>query len=160
MLTPETLIRQLDLQPLPGEGGCFRQTWILPSTDGDPPLGTAILYLITPESFSALHRLDADEIFHFYLGDACEQIVIDANGEAHIGILGPDLLAGQQVQTVVPRGSWQGTRLLPGGAWALVGTTMTPGYHQDGFELATRADLGDWPETTRILATSYLADGA
>lgn len=159
MLTADEVIAAFGLEPLEGEGGYFRQTWILPSESG-APLGTSIMYLVTPESFSALHRLDADEIFHFYLGDPCEQIVIGEDGEVESYILGQDFGAGQLVQNVVPKGTWQGTKLVEGGDWALLGTTMTPGFHLDGFELASRDDLNSLPVETAAIATPYLAEGA
>lgn len=159
MPTADQIITALNLQPLEGEGGFFRQTWIRPAEDG-APLGTAILYLVTPTEFSSLHRLDADEIFHFYLGDPCEQFVIGPDNQASTTVLGHDLLNGEQVQSVVPAASWQGTKLIEGGSWALVGTTMSPGFHLDGFELATSDDLADMPADVAAIATSYLADGA
>jgi predicted cupin superfamily sugar epimerase len=159
MPTASEVIDALNLQPLPGEGGYFRQTWVLPSVGGRPA-GTAIIYLITPDSFSALHRLDADEIFHYYLGDPCEQVVIDSAGQLTTSVLGPDVLAGQCVQTVVPQDAWQGTKLVEGGRWALVGTTMAPGYHHAGFELATKDHLCDLAPHIAAVATSHLADGA
>lgn len=159
MLTADEVISALNLEPLDGEGGFFRQTWILPSEAGAPQ-ATAIVYLITPESFSALHRLDADEIFHFYLGDPCEQIVIDEQGGLVSTVVGHDILAGHQVQTIVPKGTWQGTKLIDGGRWALLGTTMTPGFHLGGFELASRNDLSSLTIGVAGIATDYLADGA
>lgn len=159
MLTARDVIEMLGLQPLPGEGGYFRQSWIETGT-GERPIGTAIMYLVTPESFSALHRLDADEVFHFYLGDACEQIVISESGEVTEATLGQDLVAGHQVQSVVPKRSWQGTRLVDGGSWALLGTTMAPGYSPTGFELATADDLRDLDMGSAARAFRYLADGA
>lgn len=159
MPTAEEIISVLELEPLDGEGGYFRQTWILPS-DAGGPAATAILYLVTPEEFSGLHRLEADELFHFYLGDPCEQVFIDPTGEVTSTILGSDVLSGQQVQAVVPKGCWQGTRLVEGGEWALLGTTMTPGFQPAGFELASIEDLNAMPIETVAIATSYLADGA
>lgn len=159
MTTADDVIRALDLQPLPGEGGYFRQTWIQ-GEESERPIGTAILYLITPESFSGLHRLDADEVFHFYLGDPCGQITIDRHGVLRSIVLGSEILAGEQVQSIVPTGCWQGTKLLPGGTWALVGTTMAPGYRHAGFELASPADLRNLPIDIAAVATEYLADGA
>ncbi len=159
MLTAKEIIARLNLQPLEGEGGFFRRSWTLPSESG-PPRATAIFYLMTPDSFSALHRLYADEVFHLYMGDPCEQIVIDERGEVSTTYLGHDLLGGQQVQSVVPKGLWQGTRLLNGGEWALLGTTMTPGFYEGGFELATEDDLKHLPAGTASIATSYLAGGA
>lgn len=159
MPTAEEIISALNLQPLDGEGGFFRQTWILPSSD-DAPAATAILYLVTPDDFSALHRLHADEVFHFYLGDPCEQIAIHPDGDLTTTILGSDVLTGQQVQTIVPKQCWQGTRLVEGGQWALLGTTMTPGFNLQGFELASRNDLQTMPIEIAAVATSYLAGGA
>ena len=159
MPTAAEIIAALNLEPLQDEGGYFRQTWILPS-DAGAPQGTAILYLIQPNDFSSLHRLDADEIFHFYMGDACEQLIIHPDHEAETRVIGHDILHGQLVQSVVPAGTWQGTRLVPGGQWALVGTTMTPGFHRDGFELATEGDLQNLSAALWEIATGYLADGA
>lgn len=136
-LSAAEVIDAFDLEPLEGEGGYFRQTWIAPGDRGDAPVGTCILYLVTPDSFSALHRLDHDEIFHFYLGDPCEAVMVAPDGTLTEVVLGQDVSAGMKVQHVVPAGWWQGTRLAPGGEWALLGTTMAPGFHPDGFELAT-----------------------
>lgn len=157
-MTVDDVIAHLGLMPLPGEGGFYRQTWI---EEGEHrPLGTAIMYLVTPESFSALHRLDADEVFHFYLGDPCEQIVISSSGELTTCVLGQDIAADQRVQTVVPKDHWQGTSLVEGGAWALLGTTMAPGYLQSGFELATIDDLAEFAAGVAMIASRYLAEKA
>jgi hypothetical protein len=48
--------------------------------------------------------------------------------------LGPDLLAGEHPQGVVPAGAWQAARSL--GAWTLLGCTVAPGFDFAGFELA------------------------
>ena len=125
-MTRDELIRMLELEPLPGEGGYFRQTWVAP----DRIAGTAIYYLVTddPHGFSAMHRLPTDEVYHFYLGDPVEQLLLHADGTSEVVVLGQDLSAGQRVQHVAPRDVWQGTRLVAGGRWALLGTTMAPGF--------------------------------
>jgi uncharacterized protein len=153
MYTAERLIELLDLQPLAGEGGYFRQTWVaadtIPAT-GLParyarakPAGTAIYYLVTDarDGFSALHRLPTDEVYHFYLGDPVEQLLLHADGRRERVILGSDLLGGQRVQHVAPAGSWQGTRLVPGGRVALLGATMAPGFDPEDFERGDRDAL-------------------
>ena len=96
----------------------------------DKPFGTAIVYMLTadPNSFSALHKLPSDEIWHFYLGDPVELLQLNPDGSSERIILGQDLLGGQKVQHVVPHDVWQGSRLLPGGQFAILGTTMAPGY--------------------------------
>jgi hypothetical protein len=153
MPTPQAIIELLHLQPLPVEGGYFRQTWIadeaipagaLPTRYArSKPVGTAIYYLLTDEagSFSAFHRLPTDEVYHFYLGDPVEQWLLHEGGRVERVLLGPDLDAGQCVQHVAPRGAWQGSRLVPGGRFALLGTTMAPGFDPEDYESGVREGL-------------------
>ncbi|HEY9088042.1 MAG TPA: cupin domain-containing protein [Anaerolineaceae bacterium] len=146
----QDLIARFAMQPLP-EGGWFSQGYISPELLAreqlperyreDKPFGTAILYLISAENFSALHRLPTDEIYHFYLGDPVEMLLIDTSGAAQRVTLGPDVLNGQQVQFVAPRGAWQGSRVQPGGQFALLGTTMAPGFTPTDYEEARREEL-------------------
>ena len=149
----EQLIRLLRLEPLPVEGGYFRQTWssdvqmpasALPARYSSPrPAGTAIYYLLTsdPDSFSAMHRLTSAEVYHFYLGDPVEMLLLHPEPEAQRIVLGPDLAAGKHVQYVVPRSVWQGSRLVRGGRFALLGTTMAPGFDPADFTLGSRDEL-------------------
>jgi predicted cupin superfamily sugar epimerase len=135
------------------EGGHFRQTYVseemlaaaaLPARYGRAkPLSTAIYYLLTDEadSFSALHRLPTEEVYHFYLGDPVELLLLHAEGRSELAVLGPDLMAGQSVQLVVPRGVWQGSRLRAGGRLALLGTTMAPGWDPLDYEGGEREAL-------------------
>ncbi len=157
-LTADEVIQHLDLQPLAGEGGYYRQTYVIPGESGHP-VTTAILFLVTPESWSGLHRLASDELFHVYLGDACQMVVLASDGTLTEHRLGAHIAAGEQVQVLVPGGTWQGTRLVPGGdhGWALLGTTMTPGFRSDQFELATAQTLEPFPATIREALRPYLA---
>ena len=142
MTTAAELIARLDLAPLPGEGGWFRETW---RTEA----GSAILYLLSgdADSFSALHRLPTDEIFHFYLGDPVEMLELHPGGRSEVVILGTDLTAGQRVQHTVPAGVWQGSRLAAGGDWALMGTTMAPPFRFPDYEPGGRdALVAGWPD--------------
>lgn len=148
--TAAQLIEYLGLEPLTIEGGLFRQTYVaaesiaadaLPQRYRGPrTFGGAIYYLLTsdPDSFSALHRLETDEIYHFYLGDPVEMLLLHPDARGERVVLGTDILGGQQVQFVVPRDVWQGSRVLAGGSFALMGTTMAPGF-----------DLADWAEGKR-----------
>ncbi len=153
MLTAEEIVEQLELESLPIEGGLFRQTYVaseeipasaLPARYGrSKPLCTAIYYLLTdqPDSFSALHRLPTDEIYHFYLGDPVEMLLLHPEGQSERVILGQDLLAGQHVQYVVPAGVWMGSRVTEGGRFALMGTTMAPGYDDQDYEGGDKGEL-------------------
>jgi predicted cupin superfamily sugar epimerase len=131
------VIAALGLEPLPREGGFFRQTW---RTEA----GSAILYLMTPADFSALHRLRADEIWHFHAGDAVEHIQFDPRvGALRRTVLGPDVARGEAPQLVVPAGNWQGARLglARHQGWALLGATLAPPWNEREFELGVRAEL-------------------
>jgi predicted cupin superfamily sugar epimerase len=100
-------------------------------------VGTAIYYLLVDGSPSRLHRVDADEVFHWYAGDVVELLRLGPSDEAEVVHLGADLAAGQVPQTVIPASWWQGLRVTTAGAWALLGCTVSPGFEFDGFELAT-----------------------
>jgi uncharacterized protein len=140
-MTAEDVIAALGLQPLPMEGGWFRETYRSAARTGDKSLATAIYFLITPTSFSRLHRLPSDELFHFYLGDPVEQLQLFPDGTGRIVTLGTDLAAGQQPQSLVPAGVWQGSRLKLGGRFTLLGTTMSPGFEFTDFEAGERNSL-------------------
>lgn len=147
MLTANELIQILDLRPLPFEGGFYRETyrskerWPFAGSAPAKSLATAIYYLVTPESFSALHRLPTDEIFHCYLGGPVNQLLLFPDGQGQVRTLGPDLAAGHQLQAVVPAGVWQGSFLPSGIPYALLGTTMAPGFDPGDYEPGRRADL-------------------
>jgi predicted cupin superfamily sugar epimerase len=151
MPTAEEIIKHLQLQPHPKEGGFFRETFrsaellaasALPSRyPGARSASTAIYYLLTPSTYSALHRLQTDEIFHFYLGDPIRMVQLHADGSSTTVVLGPDVLGGQQMQLVVPRGVWQGSLLEPGGAFALLGCTVAPGFEYADYESGDRQTL-------------------
>jgi predicted cupin superfamily sugar epimerase len=146
----ETIIRQLGLRPHP-EGGFYRETYrsgeaiaaaALPARYGkDRDLSTAIYYLLTPDSFSSLHRLQSDELFQFLLGDAVTMLQLHDDDRGETITLGQDILAGQQLQVVVARGIWQGMLLNDGGRFALLSTTVSPGFDFADFEVGTRAAL-------------------
>lgn len=149
----DQIIQHFNLQPLPGEGGLFLQSYraseaipkeALPARySADKTFCTAIFYLLTadPDSFSALHKLPTDEIYHFYAGDPVEMLLLHPDGRGERLILGPDFLNGQQVQFVVPHDVWQGSHLLPGGRFALLGTTMAPGYDDSDYTGGRRVEL-------------------
>lgn len=150
-MTAEEIKALLQLEPLPVEGGFFRETYrsrceLSPSClpkgfSGARSLATAIYYLITPEAFSVLHRLPGDEIFHFYCGDPVLMLQLLPDGTASIVMLGVDLVNGHQPQVVVPGGIWQGCRLTREGSWALLGTTMSPGFDSADYETGERERL-------------------
>lgn len=88
-----------------------------------------------------MHRLNSDEIFHFYLGDPIEMLQLWPDGTGRTLMLGSDLLEGMQPQVVVPTGIWQGARLLKSGRFALLGTTVSPGFEFADYESGQREEL-------------------
>jgi predicted cupin superfamily sugar epimerase len=154
MPNPQEVIAALGLQPHPIEGGFFRETYrssgVIPSKslppgyhDGrDRSIGTAIYYLLTRDTFSELHRLPTEEVFHFYLGGPVRMLQVFPDGKARDIIIGTDILAGQQPQVVVPAGVWQGSSLEPGEHdFALLGATVCPGFDYADYEQGRRSDL-------------------
>lgn len=136
LLDAERVIALLQLKPLKFEGGYFRQTYYSESS-------TAIYFLLTsvPPSFSVLHSLPHDEIWHFYTGDTVELLLLYPEGHGKVLELGNDLENGHRPQIVVPAKTWQGARVLSVGKWALLGTTMAPGFNTDEFNRGRRSEL-------------------
>ena len=147
MLTAKQIIEHFNMQPLDIEGGAFIRVYesedvltqnLLPERyrffRQEKPFSTAILFLLTDQSCSRLHRLPTDEVYHFYLGDPVELVELLPNGTVQKTILGQDILHGQKVQHTVQKSSWQGSKVLTGGKFALLGTTMAPGYTAEDFE--------------------------
>lgn len=159
-LTADELIVRLGLAPLPMEGGLYRETWRstvqLPGLDAPPGVtrvaGTAIFYLLTPGTSSAMHRLPIDEVYHFLLGDPVEMLQLEDAAPPRRLVLGHDLRAGEQLQVVVPAGVWQGSRLRAGGAWALMSVTVAPGFEFADYESGdARALAAAWPDAAAFV---------
>jgi predicted cupin superfamily sugar epimerase len=142
----------LGLVPHPREGGWYVRTWEageFVAADafrdgryaGARRTSTAIYYLLEPGTFSEMHVLASDEVFHHYLGGAVEMLQLFADGSSKVTVLGKEIAAGQVLQHVVPRGVWQGSRMLREGEWALLGCTVSPGFE---FEDYRDSAAGSW----------------
>jgi uncharacterized protein len=153
----------LKLQPLPVEGGYFAETYRSKFTlsqrslpfghPGERALSTAIYYMLTPDTFSAMHRLKGDEVYHFYLGDPAEMLILKPDGSGETLLMGQEIASGMRLQHVVRGGVWQGSRLVPGGKFALLGTTMAPGFDPADFELGARDELSArYPACAELIA--------
>ena len=163
-MTAEDVKKLLGLQPHPVEGGWFVRTYeaaemIAPEAfadgrySGARHTGTAIYYLLEPGTFSEMHRLRSDEIFHFYAGDAVELLRLYADGTGELTVIGRDLVAGQRPQLVVEKGVWQGSRLVAGGSWALLGCSVSPGFELVDYDEGYCAELSAaWPEWATMIA--------
>jgi predicted cupin superfamily sugar epimerase len=164
MMTAEDVKKMLGLQPHPREGGWYVRTYEAEERVGAEAFadgryagarltGTAIYYLLEPETFSEMHRLKSDEVFHFYAGDAVEMLQLTADGKGAVVVIGSDLLRGQRPQVVVRRDVWQGSRLVRGGRWALLGCTVSPGFEFEDYEEGGRGELiAGWTEFAEEIA--------
>lgn len=162
-MTAEEVKRLLGLQPHPREGGWFVQTYAAEERIGTTMFedrryadsrrtGTAIYYLLEPDTFSEMHRLRSDEIFHFYAGDPIEMLQLLPDGSGRTVVIGNDLAAGQRPQLLVERGVWQGSRLIAGGRWALLGCTVSPGFEYEDYESGAREELrARWPAWEQMI---------
>jgi hypothetical protein len=140
-------IDRLGLQRHP-EGGWYGEVYratepILPAGlppryEGPRAAGTAIYFMLAGEDFSAFHRLQSDEIWHFYAGCSLTIHRIDPQGVATQAVLGPDAERGQQFQVVIPHGYWFAAVLDTPGAYCLMGCTVAPGFDFRDFELGAR----------------------
>jgi predicted cupin superfamily sugar epimerase len=159
----------LGLRPHPREGGWYIRTWEseerieaaafrssgAPRYTGPRRTSTAIYYLLEPGTFSEMHVLQSDEIFHHYSGAAVELLQCFADGSSKRVVIGKDLAAGQRPQVVVERGVWQGSHLLQPAApnsWALLGCTVSPGFEFEDYADASREELvARWPHERELL---------
>lgn len=162
MPNAEEIIKKLGLVPHPSEGGFFREIYRsdekikkdhLPERFGSGRrFSTSIYYMLTPDTFSSIHRLKSDEIYHFYLGDTVTMLLLFPSGKSKIITLGTDIMSGQKLQVMVPRNTWQGSFLNAGGEYALMGTTVAPGFEYDDFEAGKREQLiEEFPEQGELI---------
>jgi predicted cupin superfamily sugar epimerase len=66
-----------------------------------------------------------------------------ADGTKRVITLGKDILNGQQVQVVIPKGTWQGAVIEEPGKFALMGCTVAPAFDFEDFEMADRKQILD-----------------
>ena len=170
-ITAERLIEMLDLAPLPRQGGYYRETWrsdvsisqfaLGAEYDGPRAAGTSIYYMLTPDTVSRMHRLPAPETYHFYMGDPVEMLLLHAQLSDTV-IFGQDIMVGQKPQFTVPGMMWMGARLLPaaresalpGYGFALMGTTVSPGFDFDDLEMGDGDSLAyAYPDHALLIRT-------
>ena len=164
--TAQAYIEALQLLPHP-EGGFYKETYRSDCTVQPQPAtslsssqlapvraaSTGIYFLLEHGNFSAFHRIASDEMWHFYAGDALEVLELPETGELVITHLGTDLAKGETFQHVVKANTWFASRVAPGGAYALVGCTVAPGFDFSDFQLADRVHLSSqFPKHTEVIA--------
>jgi len=162
-MTADEVKKILGLVKHPREGGWYVRTWeseefVAASCfeegryEGARRTSTAIYYLLEPGTFSEMHVLKSDEIFHHYMGGAVEMLQLFDDGRSERIVIGKDLEAGERPQHVVRAGVWQGSRLLRSEGWALLGCTVSPGFEFVDYEDASAEELvAKWPGEAEMI---------
>jgi len=155
-MTAEEVKKLLGLVPHPREGGWYVRTFeareFVAAEVGERRTSTAIYYLLEPGTFSEMHRLKSDEVFHHYLGGAVEMLRLFADGRGERVLIGKDLEAGERPQVVVERGVWQGSRLVGAEGFALLGCSVSPGFEFEDYEAGRAAELVEgWSEWREMI---------
>jgi len=148
--TADFWIAQLQLQPHP-EGGFFKEVYrseekisadfLSTRYQAERCFATSIYFLLKSGQISAFHRLQSDEIWHFYTGSPIRVYIIDQVGVLSETLLGPDVLNKEVFQLVIPHGCWFAAEVTREDSYSLIGCTVAPGFDFHDFELATKAGL-------------------
>ena len=172
--TAGRLIAHYHMRPVPQEGPWFSLSYssedqiagaaLPPRYAGQPrAAGNAIVAIVTPREFSAMHRLQSDEVWHFYGGSPLEMLLLYPDGHGRKITLGSDVLAGQSPQLTVPHGVWQGAapRASTPGSYSFIGNQLSPGFDYADFEIGFRDALQrQYPNFAKELARLTRAEYA
>jgi uncharacterized protein len=103
--------------------------------EGSRPFGSVLYFMVTPEAQIRLHRIRSDQMYHHYLGEPLEVLLLYPDGTGGITVIGSDLAAGMRPQLFIPGGTFHISRLRAGSAFALLGTTEWPAFESPDLEL-------------------------
>ena len=140
-MNAERVVSELRLIAHP-EGGYYREMYrssvTVLTADGQRRSAlTNIYFLLTGDTFSAWHRIDADETWHFYRGSDLVISIINADGTLEDQRIGPE----GPWQTTVPAGRHFAAHVADATGYALVGCSVAPGFEFSAFELPSREAL-------------------
>lgn len=159
-ITAKEIIDLYQLAPHP-EGGYYSETYrstgeidgslLTPQLNGKRSYSTAIYFLLEKGQKSQLHRLQFDEIFHFYLGEPLSVWILYPDHRFEKITMGQDILSGQQMQLVIPANSWFGA--IPDGNYSFIGCTLAPGFDFVDFELKDpKLLMDDYPSAREMIS--------
>lgn len=121
------------------EGGWFKEVYASDVIYDHRPTMTSIYFLLDETNFSAYHQLTADEVWYFHDGNPLHISMIDLEGKIHDVVLGKDILKGQRLSFVVPKGWIFGSYVDKG--FSLVSCAVSPGFTYEDFKLFTYDEL-------------------
>jgi len=161
MMSSKDIINKLNLESHP-EGGYFKETYRSSETinesclskvfKGNRNYSTSIYYLLESGDFSAFHKINQDETWHFYLGSTIELKIINNEGSLSTIYIGNNILNGEVLQYTVPKNEWFAAKIIDSESYSLVGCTVAPGFDFNDFTLANRAALiKDYPQHKAVI---------
>ena len=153
----DQIIKALGMESVPDEGGSFVRTYtsfVKTHATLQRQAGSAILYLLRSREISRWHRLRADEIWMYHQGSKALQFLLFQDGSWCERIIGPDILAGEMPQSLIPAWTWQ-TTILPDAQeedWGLFSTVCVPGFeYKDYFSGDPETLLAQYPDAAERL---------
>ena len=144
------IIKHFKLKKHP-EGGYYKEVYRSENTidkncldnsfSGDRNYCTSIYFLMTSENFSAFHKINQDEIWHFYKGTALKLHMISPDGKYSFVNIGSDFQNNDVFQFTVPAKHYFAAEVIKKNSFAFVGCTVAPGFDFDDFYLPKRDEL-------------------
>ena len=110
------------------------------------PAGSALYFIVTPDAPVQLHSIRNDQLYHYYLGDPIEVLMLRTYGTTERVVVGPDLRSGQRVQLFIPGNTFHTARVVGQRQWFLGASTEWPGVEPDDVEIG---DVDVWPKNIR-----------
>ena len=103
--------------------------------EGNRPYGSALYFLVDPDAQIVMHRIRSDQLYHHYLGNPLEVLMLYPDGTGAVAVVGDDLTAGERPQLFVPGNTFHTSRLVSGGTgYALLASTEWPGVEPPDVE--------------------------
>jgi predicted cupin superfamily sugar epimerase len=160
-MNSKEIIDFFDLSKHP-EGGYYKETYrskgeILSENlgtnfDGNRNYCTSIYFLLTSDKFSAFHKINQDEIWHFYTGTVLKLHLISPNGAYHFVLIGNNFLNGETPQFTVPANYYFAAEVLEKDSFSFVGCTVSPGFDFRDFVLPSCKELcNEFPKHFEII---------
>jgi len=154
-------VHHLSLQQHP-EGGYYSSLYRSQETipqealperfKGERPLFSTIYYLLRSGEFSAFHRLQADEVWHYHRGSSITIYTIAPDGTLNQQKLGANPENGETLQLLVPNNHWLAVEVNAPDSFCLVGCSLAPAFVFEDFELADRKELiNQFPQHQQLI---------
>jgi predicted cupin superfamily sugar epimerase len=117
----------------------------LPGFAGERRRASVLYFLVTPDAHIALHRIKPTQMYHHYLGDPLEVLLLYEDGTGTIETVG-SLADGLSPQLLIPGQTWHASWLPAERDYAMLATTEWPAVEPDDVEVGDATRLTeDYP---------------